>query len=164
MTATTGTIVLQFAESTSLGGRIIEWYDHGRFAHVDTVLPDGSLLGARDDVVAGIPAGVQIRPADYLGAAKTFQVSLPVPDVAALDYEYFLRQQLGKSYDESAIAGFVFGRNWNKPDSWFCSELVAAGLQQAGILKPLVAPANKIPPDDLLLCLSCLVDIGLPPM
>ena len=159
-----GTINLQFAESTSLGGRIIEWYDHGRFAHVDTILSDGSLLGARDDVVSGVPAGVQIRPASYLANAMVFAVSLSCTDEIEAAYYAFVNAQVGKPYDESGIAGFVFGRNWNKPDSWFCSELVAAGLQAAQYLRPLVAPANKIPPDDLLLVLSSLVDIRLSPM
>jgi hypothetical protein len=157
-------IILQFAESTSLGGRIIEWYDHGRFAHVDTVLPDGSLLGARDDTVLGVPSGVQIRPANYLPVGTiTYKVALETSEEIAAAYHDFIVGQIGKPYDETAIIGFVSGRNWYKPDEWFCSELVTAGLVQSGYLKPLTAPANKIAPDDLLLVLSAINVIFLPP-
>lgn len=160
-----GTISLQFASSTSLGGRIIEWYDHGRFAHVDSILPDGSLLGARDDVCSGIPSGVQIRPGNYLGfATTTFRVDLSCTDDQSVAYYTFISQQMGKPYDEQGILGFVTGRNWYKEGSWFCSELVAAGLVCCGYLRPLVAPANKMAPDDLLLVLSALQQIFLPPI
>jgi hypothetical protein len=159
-----GTILLQFAGSSSIGGRIIEWYDHGRFAHVDTVLPDGTLLGARDDVCGNVPAGVQIRPANYLTPdVKTFRVSLATTDEIAAAYYSFVKAQIGKPYDELAIAAFVSGRNWYRDGEWFCSELVTAGLIAAAYLMPLVAPANKMAPDDLLLVLSALVRITLPP-
>jgi len=160
-----GTIVLQFCSATSLGSRVIEWYDHGRFSHVDSVLPDGNLLGSRDDVTGGKPAGVQIRPADYLSVTdNTFRISLQTSDQIQKDYYEFITNQIGKEYDEEGIMGFVAGRNWRKPDTWFCSELVAAGLEAAGFLLPLVAPANKIAPDDLLLVLSDVVIVILPPI
>jgi uncharacterized protein YycO len=159
-----GRINLQFAESTSIGGRIIEWYDHGRFAHVDVVYPNGDLIGARDDVVAGIPSGVQVRPSTYLGDSKVFKVEIITSDNLAGKFYDFISAQIGKPYDESAIAGFVAGRNWYRTGEWFCSELVAAGLVSSGYLLPLSAPANKIAPDDLLLVLSGLTEVQLPPI
>lgn len=152
-----GAIVLQFASNASLGSRLIEWYDHGKYSHVDTVMSDGMLLGARDDVVGAAPAGVQIRPADYVRGYALLRVTLPCPDAIANAYYDFVHEQLGKSYDETAIKAFVTGRNWAEDDSWFCSELCAAGLEKSGYLHMLSAPVNKIAPDDLLLVLSALV-------
>lgn len=36
----------------------------------------------------------------------------------------WLRQQIGKPYDWTAIIGFVFRSDWQATDSWFCSEVI----------------------------------------
>lgn len=155
-----GAIVLQFVgDNHSFGSLLIEWFDHGQFSHVDSVLPDGSLLGARSDVILGVPAGVQIRPASYVGGEVTKLVSIPCPDPVADAYYAFIHSQIGKPYDKTAIAAFVFGRNWMESDSWFCSELCAAALVAAGFVHTLAAPCNKIAPDDLLLIVSAFVPV-----
>jgi hypothetical protein len=155
-----GAIIMQFvSDDKSFGSQAIEWFDHGQYSHVDSVMPDGSLLGARDDVYNGIPKGVQIRPSEYVAGKVTKRVLVPTTDPIAAAYYAFVTSQIGKPYDETAIAAFVFGRNWNEADSWFCSELNSAGLVASGFVHPLSAPANKIAPDDLLLILSVFVAI-----
>ena len=157
-------IALLFSRGTDLGGRAIEWFGHGAaFSHVDSALSTGRLLGARSDVVGGAPAGVQIRDPSYLGAEMTLRVSL-VTDKAMEDAYYaFLQAQIGKPYDEGGILAFIDGRNWRTPDSWFCSELVSAGLEQCGYFRfPLATPTNKMTPPDLLLALSVQTPIVLP--
>jgi hypothetical protein len=156
-----GAIVLQFVGNNSFGSTLIEWFDHGQYSHVDSVLPDGTLLGARDDVILGVPAGVQIRPATYVDSyPKIKQVSLPTTDEIAQAYYDFVRSQIGKPYDSTAIAAFIVGRDWINPLAWFCSELATAGLLASRFLlhKPS-APCYKIAPDDLLLICSTFVDI-----
>lgn len=44
----------------------------------------------------------------------------------------FMEAQVGKPYDYTAVAGIAFHRNWQEDDSWFCSELHAAGHRYAG--------------------------------
>jgi hypothetical protein len=154
-----GAITLQFVGNDSLGSKLIEWYDHGQYSHVDTVLPDGSLLGARNDVIGSIPAGVQIRPAGYVLGDRMKRVVLPCSDAKEQNYYDFVRAQIGKPYDQKAIAAFFTGRDWRNEDQWFCSELVAAGLEDATVFCPLSAPVNKIAPDDLLLVISAMVII-----
>lgn len=154
-----GAIVLQFVGNSSIGSRLIEWFDHGEYSHVDTVLPDGALLGARDDVIDGIPAGVQIRPASYVAQDVVLRVCLPASDAIANAYYDFVQAQIGKPYDEKAIAAFALGRDWRTADAWFCSELVAAGLEESRFVPILSAPCNKIAPDDLLLVVSAFVPV-----
>jgi hypothetical protein len=154
-----GAITLQFVGNDSLGSRLIEWYDHGQFSHVDTVLPDGSLLGARNDVLGSIPAGVQIRPAGYVVGDRMKRVAIPCSDIREQNYYDFVESQIGKPYDQLAIAAFCAGRDWRDESAWFCSELVAAGLEEALVVFPLTAPVNKIAPDDLLLLISAMVNI-----
>lgn len=38
----------------------------------------------------------------------------------------FVIHQLGKPYDDFAIWGYLFGRDWNDPSAWTCSEILAA--------------------------------------
>lgn len=160
-----GAIVMQFVGNHSVGSELIEWFDHGEYSHVDTVLPDGTLLGARDDLIDGIPSGVQIRPASYVsGYAHVLRVTIPCTEEQEAAYYASARSKIGKPYDETAIAAFIVGRNWRDPDHWFCSEDNADSLEASGLVPPLAAPCNKIAPDDLLLVVSALTDIhaGVP--
>ncbi len=155
-------IVLQFSAQHDVGSDLIEWFSQGIYSHVDTVLPDGRLLGARSDVVGGAPAGVQIRTPDYAPFIRKLIVPLPCEQHRYDRYHRFLEAQLGKPYDSTAILAFAFGRDWQEEDSWFCSELVAAGLcTSLYFTYPLAAPANKITPDSLLLCCSTQVGIAV---
>lgn len=153
-------ITIQFVGAASIGGELIEWFDHGRFSHVDAVLPDGRLLGARSDSVGGAQPGVQIRTPDYAAWNAILRVDLPsTPEMEAKFYA-FLKAQIGKPYDKTAIVGFVTGRDWRDSNAWFCSELVAAALEACGWFKwPLIVPDEKVAPDDLALLVSVLVRI-----
>lgn len=152
-------IVLQFSGNSSLTSRVIQWFGKGEYSHVDSVLVDGSLLGARSATMSGFPSGVQIRSADYQNGYKLKRVSLSCTAEQQAAYYGFVMSQVGKSYDKAAIVAFVTGSNKSDSDSWFCSELVAAALQHCGWLKPLIAPPSKIDPDALLLVLSAIADI-----
>jgi hypothetical protein len=145
------TISLRFSKGKGLASELIEWYGHGPFSHVDSVEPDEHLTGARLD------DGVRTRDADYLQGEEVgcTYVHLPSdPDVSAKFYD-FIHAQIGKPYDKTAILGFAADRNWREDDSWFCSELAAAGLEACGYLKwRLFTPANKIDPNGLITILS----------
>jgi len=161
MVAAMKSITLQFSFQTDLGADLIAYFGHGAgFSHVDVVLADGRLLGARDEVCDGVAAGVQIRPADYARFTRKLVVSIATGAANAQGFDTFLRAQLGKPYDMRAIIGFAVGRDWRESDSWFCSELVAAALETAKIFPyRLATPANKIDPDDLLLALSAIAPL-----
>ena len=155
-------IYLQFVAGTDIGAHLIEWFGHSvPYSHVDTVLPDGRLLGARSDEVGGAPAGVQIRDPGYVGSNLVLRIDVASSDEQAKIYYDFVRSQIGKPYDGEAILAFVAGRNWQDPEAWFCSELVAAGLEYSSIVLPLAAPTAKITPADLILILSAIVPVSL---
>src|SRR5882757_4649204 len=144
-------ITLRFVTSDDFVSRAIRAAEYGFWAtHVETALEDGSVLGAYLDL------GVIIRPPDYDKGTRTQELVLSLGTSAAEERSYntFLRAQLGKPYDLTAVEAFPLGRDWQEPDSWFCSELVAAGLVQCGFLAKLAVDSNKITPRDLLLILS----------
>jgi hypothetical protein len=152
-------ITLQFCSFDCWQNRLIRWFSAGRVGHVDVVMPDGSLLGAQHDAgMGGRPAGVWVRSAiygDQWGMRNRIRVSLPATREQERMFYAFLRRQIGKPYDSKAIWGFVFARNWRDSRAWFCSELAAAALEYAGVVRPFGAP-NKITPQELLLVCSAL--------
>lgn len=158
-------VTLQFSAGNDFESNLIKWFGGGpAYSHVDIVLPDGNLLGARSDKCGDIPPGVQIRPSDYLAGQSTFQIKVPsYHEDHEKEFYAFLAEQVGKPYDALAIAAFVVGRNWRCNDAWFCSELAAAALEYSRLIFPLAAPANKVTPGDLLLVLSSFVDLRYSP-
>jgi hypothetical protein len=124
--------------------------------HAEAVMPDGTLLGAHVD------GGVQARPADYDKGKFTRDLIVPiaVDDATAQVFHAFLSSQIGKPYDIEAILAFVARRDWQRPDAWFCSELVAAALVACRwFASPLATEFNHITPRDLLLIISGRVNI-----
>ena len=159
-------VTLQFCAFRSIFGALIPWFTQGVVGHVDAVLGDGSLLGAQhQDGLGGQPAGVRVRPASYIaesGGLDVVRVTIPAGADQVAAFEAFLHAQLGKPYDTRAIEAFVLGRDWRTPDAWFCSELQAAALEHAGIVRPLAAAENKVTPAALLLVCSALAPV-VPP-
>lgn len=143
----------QFSRQDDLTSDLIALGGAGDFSHVDIVLPNGSLLGARSDHIDGL-TGVQIRKPGY--AKWTRQVFIDVPctaSQAAKAYDFAI-EQVGKGYDKWAIAAFVVGRDWREEDKWFCSELGARVGEVAGVFAEMFSPVNKIEPVELSLVAS----------
>lgn len=149
-------ITLQFVRQADLASSAIAWFTQGEFSHVDAVMPDGSLLGSRNDSVGGQPRGVHIRPPDYADFAFKVRFNIWAYKPQEDKFYEFLNRQLGKPYDTTAIWGFVTGRNWREKDSWICSELQAAALEAAGLVPPLYLATNKISPTALALTVSAI--------
>lgn len=149
-------IRLRFVCQDQFSSNLIAWFSSGHFSHVDCILPDGTLLGARSDAVGGRLPGVFARPADYLKSSSVVVFTLAATPAQEEFFYAFLRMQIGKPYDKLAIIAFLVNRNWRDMDSWMCSELQAAALEAAGICPPLYLAANKITPVALALVTSAL--------
>jgi len=151
------TIQLQFVCGNAISSRTIAWFSAGHLSHVDAILPDGRLLGARSDHVGGKPPGVQVRHPGYAKWVSRIIMTIPTDQTKQDKFYDFLRMQIGKPYDRLAILGFLFNRDWRDDDSWICSELQAAALEYAGISpSPLYLAANKITPVACALVCSAL--------
>jgi hypothetical protein len=143
---TSPVITLQFVLGKGVSSGAIAWFSQGHFSHVDAVLPDGSLLGARSDRILGIDPGVQIRPANYEKWLKRTQFTIPCTDDQYYRWRGFLHRQMHAPYDKMAILAFATNRNWREPDSWICSELQCAALEEANVTSSLYLAANKVTP------------------
>jgi hypothetical protein len=150
-------IKLQFVCEAALSSQAIAWFSHDHLSHVDAVLPDEWLLGARSDSVGGKPPGVQIRPPNYRKWIRRVVMTIPATTEQEEIFYGFLERQLGKPYDNLAIWGFVFDRDWRACDSWICSELQSAAGEAAKLFaRPLYLAANKIEPVDCALAFSAV--------
>ena len=148
-------ITLQFVRGAEFSSKVIAWFGGGIYSHVDAVLADGSLLGARDDSVGGQPSGVWVRPANYEKWEVQDVYHLESTAVQELVFYEYIKGQVGKPYDSRAIWGFALGTYWRDPDAWFCAELHAAAIEWALKLH-LVLANSKITPSDLALVVSAL--------
>jgi hypothetical protein len=147
-------ITLQFCSFKSPFGLIIPWFTQGPVGHVDAVCDDGSLLGAQyASGLGGRPAGVQIRPKDYgdsCGMTKRVRFTILASQEQHDTFWVFLQAQLGKPYDDTAIAAFVAGRDWHDPSAWICSELQAEATNEAQLFPcKFWVPANCVTPNAL---------------
>jgi hypothetical protein len=132
-----GAITLQFVTCSDPGSWAIRTFQRGWCSHVDSVMDDGRLLGARLD------GGVAIRPPNYEKFSRVERVVIAVPYYKERAYWDFLKAQLGKPYDMKAIVAFAVNRDWRSKDAWFCDELVATGLEQAEVVRRLVSVAKR---------------------
>jgi hypothetical protein len=161
-------IKLQFSRSTENVSKLIAWACRSPFSHVDYVMEDGNLLlGASDSphapYIEGNPGGVAIRPPDYQPFAIRRIASIYVPARVETRFDELMRSQLGEPFDSHAMHA-VFKpdntghRDWRDASAWFCSELKAWGLEEAGAfdVPPLVSK-DRVTPADLLLMVSHLV-------
>jgi hypothetical protein len=152
-------IRLQFVCGSDLGSRLISWYGQGYrgWSHVDAILPDGSLLGARSDVIGGKPAGVQIRPPAYEKVNRRAIMELPATTLQSEAWESFLRSQIGHGYDKSDILGFILGRPMMQAGNWICSavQLDALEVSRRMPMLPALTP-QQCPPNMLAAILQAL--------
>ncbi len=151
-------ITLQFVADDAVIDPVIRWYSHAWCTHVDSVWIDKDgqekLIGAR------IQDGVKIRAINYANFVHVERVVLPASDEQLIDYYQFLMDQVGKPYDETAILGCAFDREWRADGHWMCSELAAAGLEKVDFFgHRLSSPSNRITPGDLWLTLSAVLPL-----
>ena len=158
------TLRIRFVNAGGLSSAIIRAAQLGfLYTHVDVEVP-GGYLGAH------ARGGVAIRPAGYDGARAIDRFfELDVTEAQAERFHAFLRSQLGKPYDLSAIGDFALSAigirfrvsapsDWSDHARWFCSELLMAALIYAGILTlPAgLVDARHITPENAALVIGTL--------
>ena len=152
------TISLFFTDEATIPQAIARFFTRSWCSHVDVVMPNGALLGARPNWEAN--GGVQVRLPGYHDFTRSIAVELPCDAAVVNAFYAFCQEQIGKPYDWRADVMWFSSRDWSKPNSWMCSELIAAGLVASGYFERLYVTASRISPADLLLMLSTRVPIG----
>jgi hypothetical protein len=135
---------LAFTASNSPFSWLIRFFTWSPYSHVDFYDQEAGIL------IGAIPLkGVVARPAEKVFRDSS-KVAIYEVDVDSEVVSSIIRREIGKSYDWSAIFGFLFKRDWEKPDRWECSELVSYCVLKAG--KVLFNERlNRITPRDLVI-------------
>lgn len=124
---------------------LISWHSKSWINHCDLVL-NGELISAMP--VAGVRrrsiAGFPVRRAEY--------VELPCTSAQVLRMIGWIGDQIGKPYDYFGTLAFPFRPPWNDAGRWFCSELTAAALHEAGIIQVPIKTCRISPADLYDLC------------
>ena len=131
-------ITWQLVRGKELSSAIIGYFGAGYYSHIDVITPNGLLRGARSDWIGAVPPGVHDRNQNYEVWERCTRYTVEVSPDQYARYWAFSDKQLGKPYDTRGLfRTFVLGqpRDWRADDSWWCSELVAANGEQAGIWK-----------------------------
>lgn len=152
-------IRLQFVLGQGWSSRAIAWFSAGGdrgFSHVDAVLADGCLLGARSDSVGGKPPGVQIRPDNYEKWYRRVRFELDATPAQEMEWRKFLYAQVGKPYDSAAIVGFAFGRAWEEAGAFDCSQLQTGALVESRLCHQPYLYDNQITPTTLAVVVTAL--------
>lgn len=156
-----GKITLRFVGGTSLVSDTIKRFEYGFWAsHVEAVMPDGGVISADMD------KGVAQFQIDYNAGTFDREIYVTIETAQSIVDKFyaFIHSQLGKPYDTEAVLGIGLGRDWRNDGSWFCSELDAAGLCEAGLFPSHLADdLNHVTPRDLLLILSGRADVSMSP-
>lgn len=130
--------------SYSLPSIFIKIFTFSKWNHTAILFDDGTVF---DSVFTG--GGV--RKMSYDEFKKHYknieELELGVADISG-DGRRFAEAQVGKKYDWTAIFGIVFqNRHWEKPDRWFCSELVEATILAIGKRRFRVEVSTLLPRD-----------------
>ena len=137
---------LQFSTENAFDSAVIRWYTLSSVSHVDFVMDNGTLLGARTD------GGVLDREPNYARFSHVIRAEVDCLDDVRNKVYAFAVCQLGKPYDWRSIEAMALPwTNLRERQAWFCSELVAAAFESAGY--PLVnamKAGNRITPQDVL--------------
>lgn len=145
------TITVALFRGHKLVSKLIQWQTRSEYSHAAVVLPSGEVIESREG------KGVQIlKELDY-SKEEIELYDVEVSDTQAVEIEAFLRDQIGKKYDWTMVARFITRRQESRSSSqrWFCSELVFAAFQQAGVNLLRAVEPWKVSPG--LLAMSTLL-------
>ncbi|HBA86323.1 MAG TPA: hypothetical protein DCZ95_19760 [Verrucomicrobia bacterium] len=133
--------------------RAIRWRTWSEYSHAAWVLDDGSVIEAWKGGVRHVRnMATQHTPGTDV---DLFTLNLTVAQKWAI--QDFLIRQVGKPYDYGAILGFMTRAKSENSEKWFCSELIFAACQSAGVELLKRIPAWKVSPG-LLSVSACLSD------
>jgi hypothetical protein len=150
-------IRIDFRRAESLPSKLIEWFGGGpELSHAASLLADGRYIDARDDVLAGVPTGVQFRDPATEPGVVVYQASIEVTQDVYDEWEKNLRAKVTDQYDTDAIKGFIENRPaLHTAGRYDCSALAINEVQHVGLVPfPLPVAAHQIDPNMALLIVA----------
>lgn len=159
-------IAIDFLRGPDRLSQLISWFGQGPngYSHAASVLKDGRYLDARNDVLAGVPAGVHIRDPKTERWVKKLRATLEVTDAEYDSWEASLRAKITDGYARGDILSFILNRDLHVNGTYDCSELAINAVQHISrawepshlgyVPFPLPIPARQITPNAALLIVA----------
>jgi uncharacterized protein YycO len=135
-------IKLRFTDEPGIFPKLIKLYSWSNISHVEFVFSDG-YLGAF------FPDGVKVKPFNYSKPKRAWIGTVDVSDALAKEIEAFARSQIGKKYSLLGIIGFIIKHDFNKRNSYFCSELVLDAFKAANYQLLDLEEVDRVYPAEL---------------
>lgn len=144
-------IRLQFVLGAGLSSRLIAWYGqgYGGWSHVDCVLANGLLVGARSDKIAGVPPGIQARAPGYEDWIRSVLIEIPGTESVYDSWERNVTDRIGDQYSQQSILNFITGRYKEDKGRWICSAFATEELVNVHVMDSPPIPASQVTPDAL---------------
>ena len=106
--------------------RLIRFFTWGEYSHVALVNPETGLA-----LESNHSTGVQLTT-----LSQFFLRSIPeirrIPHSSPAEVWSAATSQIGKEYDMAFLWGWILRRNWQDPEKWSCSELIAWAAKEGG--------------------------------
>lgn len=114
---------------------LIQWWTGSWPSHVDALTIDNKIIGSAPF------GGVKEREiSEHSGYSEIIIINCSTEQ--RREFWEFMNSQIGKKYDWVGLFGFGFGIHDGR--RWFCSEIIAAALNHAGI-KTVTKPHKHSP-------------------
>jgi len=118
-------------KGTSFVSRAIKFVTWGRYSHTAIILADDIIVEAWQGsnsvrIIKSLSNGH--KPGTHI---DIYSVRMGAEQERV--FRQFVLDQVGKKYDFWGIAGFLRRKDLQRGESWFCSELFAAGCEKAGV-------------------------------
>jgi len=119
---------MQLVLCTNRWGFLLRFLMWSRWSH--SAILDEETNIVYDSTLTG--GGVRAREAGYfLEHYPQHEVrDITVATERLKESRVWLREQVGKPYDWTALLSWIVRRDWQEPDAWFCSELTEAFIDQ----------------------------------
>lgn len=150
-------IILSFSRKHTVSSNLIKFFTWSPWSHIDAIMEDGSFVGSFFKKHGPLQrSGVVVHDGSDIGEYSIRELCINLDEQK---YYQFLTDQIGKSYDWTSYLGFLFRSDkWDAPDSWFCSELIAAAINYATNKQVFSIGANRITPVEILNMTRSLLD------
>lgn len=113
-----------FAKTWKPISLIIRLFTWSRWSHCGIITEDGKSV---IESVGG--KGVIVTPLlDFKRRYSKWHIAYVPVQNRRISYQ-LARAEIGKEYDLKALFAIALRRDWECPDSWFCSELIAHACQ-----------------------------------
>lgn len=137
------TIVLRFTKSSTWDSRLVRWYTGFWASHVEILWDLEHDLYVGSEITRGV---------DFYNSSEELEwceyCFVRVTEKQERIFNEFVLSKIGHDYDILALIGNMFKRNWQSSSDFFCSELIAEGLDEAGVTL-IDKRNNRITPEDI---------------